>query len=225
MISSDTSLQPTVARDEARTLFGQTMGLVAVTSALFAVGAYLGRDMTSRWGALVIAAIGVLLGLNVAIPAHSSPSAMFGFGVLIGLGTAPVIAYYGRRAAVGLARAERRRSSSRPAARYANAATSPNGAAVLLGAARADRLRDRHHLRTDPNGSDLRDLGLVIFAISRWSTSSGCGGRRTSEPPAGRRSSDILNVFSSSCRSSTAAPRRLAACPDIRPPGGAKVAG
>ncbi len=97
MISSDTSLQPTVARDEARALFGQTMGLVAVTSALFALGAYLGRDMTSRWGWLwYIAAIGVLLGLNVAISRSEQLAIglLFGFGVLIGLGTAPVIAYY-----------------------------------------------------------------------------------------------------------------------------------
>jgi uncharacterized protein len=97
VISSDTSLQPTVARDEARALFGQTMGLVAVTSALFALGAYLGRDMTSRWGWLwYIAAIGVLLGLNVAISRSEQLAIglLFGFGVLIGLGTAPVIAYY-----------------------------------------------------------------------------------------------------------------------------------
>ena len=97
MISSDTSLQPTVARDEARALFGQTMGLVAVTSALFALGAYLGRDMTSRWGWLwYIAAIGVLLGLNVAISRSEQLAIglLFAFGVLIGLGTAPVIAYY-----------------------------------------------------------------------------------------------------------------------------------
>ena len=97
MISSDTSLQPTVAHDEARALFGQTMGLVAVTSALFALGAYLGRDMTSRWGWLwYIAAIGVLLGLNVAISRSEQLAIglLFAFGVLIGLGTAPVIAYY-----------------------------------------------------------------------------------------------------------------------------------
>src|SRR6478736_4502711 len=44
------------------------MGLVAVTAALFAVGAYLGRDMSNRWGLLwFIAAIGVLFGLNAAV--------------------------------------------------------------------------------------------------------------------------------------------------------------
>ena len=36
-------------RDDARVLFGQTMGLVAVTAALFAVGAYLGRNMSYGW--------------------------------------------------------------------------------------------------------------------------------------------------------------------------------
>jgi hypothetical protein len=32
------------------TLFGQTMGLVAVTAALFTVGAYLARDLSGGWG-------------------------------------------------------------------------------------------------------------------------------------------------------------------------------
>ena len=45
MSSVDTALQPSVARDQTRTLFGQTMGLVAVTVGLFALGAYLGRDL------------------------------------------------------------------------------------------------------------------------------------------------------------------------------------
>ena len=33
------------ARDRARTVFAQTMGYVAGTAALFALGAYLGRDV------------------------------------------------------------------------------------------------------------------------------------------------------------------------------------
>ena len=48
--SVDTALQPAVARDQARALFGQTMGLVAVTAGLFALGAYLGRDLSYGWG-------------------------------------------------------------------------------------------------------------------------------------------------------------------------------
>jgi modulator of FtsH protease len=97
MSSFDTSLQPAVERDQARALFGQTMGLVAVTAGLFAVGAYLGRNMSYGVGWLwFIAAFGCLLGLNVAIQRSEQLAIglLFGFGVLIGLGTAPTIAYY-----------------------------------------------------------------------------------------------------------------------------------
>jgi uncharacterized protein len=84
-------------RDETRQLFGQTMGLVAVTSGLFAVGAYLGRDMSYRFGWLwFIGAIVVLFGLQAAVRKSEQLAIglLFGFGVLMGLGTAPTIAYY-----------------------------------------------------------------------------------------------------------------------------------
>jgi modulator of FtsH protease len=73
------------------------MGLVAVTCLLFAVGAYLGRDMSQGLGLLwFIAAFGCLLGLNVAVRKSEQLAIglLFAFGVLIGLGTAPTIAYY-----------------------------------------------------------------------------------------------------------------------------------
>jgi uncharacterized protein len=95
--SVDTAVQPAVARDQARTLFGQTMGLVAVTAGLFALGAYLGRDLSYGWGFVAyIASFALLLGLNFAA-ARSEQLAiglLFGFGVLVGIGTAPTIAYY-----------------------------------------------------------------------------------------------------------------------------------
>ena len=97
MSSVDTAVQPAVARDEARALFGQTMGLVAVTTALFALGAYLGRDLSYGWGFVAyIAGFGVLLALNVAASRSEqlAVALLFGFGVLIGIGTAPTIAYY-----------------------------------------------------------------------------------------------------------------------------------
>jgi len=51
MSSYDTAVeQPAVARDQSHALFGQTMGLVAITTALFALGAYLGRDLSYGWG-------------------------------------------------------------------------------------------------------------------------------------------------------------------------------
>jgi len=58
MDSSTAVIQPPITRDESGTLLGQTMGLVAVTTGFFAVGAYLGRDLAYGWGwALFIAAI------------------------------------------------------------------------------------------------------------------------------------------------------------------------
>ena len=97
MSSVDTALQPAASRDQARALFGQTMGLVAVTTGFFALGAYLGRDLSYGWGlVLYLASFGLLLGLNV-VASRSEQLAigfLFGFGVLVGLATAPTIAYY-----------------------------------------------------------------------------------------------------------------------------------
>ncbi len=97
MSSVDTTLQPAVSRDQVRALFGQTMGLVAVTTGFFALGAYLGRDLSYGWGlVLYLGSFGLLLGLNV-VASRSEQLAigfLFGFGALVGLATAPTIAYY-----------------------------------------------------------------------------------------------------------------------------------
>ncbi len=64
---------------------------------LFALGAYLGRDLSYGWGlAAFIASFAVLIGLNVAARRSEQLAIglLFGFGVLIGIGTAPTIAYY-----------------------------------------------------------------------------------------------------------------------------------
>ena len=95
--ASAAPLQPALTRDQTGTLVGQTMGLVAVTAGLFALGAYLGRDLSYGWGwVLFIAAFGCLLGLNVAAQRSEGAAItlLFAFGVLIGLATAPTIAYY-----------------------------------------------------------------------------------------------------------------------------------
>jgi modulator of FtsH protease len=73
------------------------MGLVAVTAALFAVGAYLGRDLAYGWGwAFYIAAFACLIGLNVTAQRSEQLAVglLFAFGVLMGLATAPTISYY-----------------------------------------------------------------------------------------------------------------------------------
>jgi uncharacterized protein len=83
--------------DQARTLFGQTMGLVAITAGVFALGAYVGRDLSYRWGWVwFIAAFVCLLALNPVVR-RSPPFAaalLFGFGLLMGLATAPTLVYY-----------------------------------------------------------------------------------------------------------------------------------
>jgi modulator of FtsH protease len=94
--TADTAL-PVLAREDSRTLFGQTMGLVALTAGLFALGAYLGRDLSYGWGLIAfLASFGLLLGLNFAVQRSQQLAIgmLFGFGLLVGVGTAPTIAYY-----------------------------------------------------------------------------------------------------------------------------------
>jgi len=84
-------------RDESRALFAQTMGLVAITSALFALGAYLGRDMSYRTSWLwFIGAFALLFALRAAIRSSEGLGifVLFAFGVVMGLAVAPAIAYY-----------------------------------------------------------------------------------------------------------------------------------
>jgi modulator of FtsH protease len=86
-----------LTRDESGVLLGQTMGLVAVTSGVFALGAYLGRDLSGGWAILwFIAAFAVLLGMNVAVQRSEQLAVglLFGFGLLLGLAVAPTVAYY-----------------------------------------------------------------------------------------------------------------------------------
>jgi uncharacterized protein len=95
--SYDTTLEPAASRDQAHALFGQTMGLVAITTGFFALGAYLGRDLSRGWGiVLFIASFALLLGLNYAAQRSEQLAIafLFGFGALVGLATAPTIAYY-----------------------------------------------------------------------------------------------------------------------------------
>jgi FtsH-binding integral membrane protein len=85
-------------RDATHALFAQAMGYVAMTAALFALGAYLGRDLTGGVGIIgFIAAFACLFGMRFA--ARKSQQLTVGllalFGLLIGLAVAPVITYYG----------------------------------------------------------------------------------------------------------------------------------
>lgn len=99
MSSSEQILQrgATPEEVEARTLFAHTMGLVAITTGLFALGAYLGRDLSHGFGFLLwLASLGCLLAMNYAIRQSEQLAVglLFAFGTLIGLASAPTIAFY-----------------------------------------------------------------------------------------------------------------------------------
>jgi modulator of FtsH protease len=86
-----------VTRDQAHTLFAQTMGYVAVTAGLFALGAYLGRNLVGVIAIVAyIAAFGCLFGMRFAIRRSSQLTVglLCAFGVLMGLAVAPTLAYY-----------------------------------------------------------------------------------------------------------------------------------
>ena len=85
------------SQDQTRTLFSQTMGYVALAAALFAAGAYLGRDMSYGLGFVwFIAAFACLIAMNFAVRRSQQMTVVLlcAFGVLIGLALAPVLAYY-----------------------------------------------------------------------------------------------------------------------------------
>ena len=83
--------------DDSRALFGQTMGLVALTAGCFSLGAYLGRDIPYQFGWLLfIAAFAALIAINYASRRNQQVGIglLFGVGGLLGLALAPTIGYY-----------------------------------------------------------------------------------------------------------------------------------
>jgi FtsH-binding integral membrane protein len=82
--------------DRTHTLFGQTMGYVAATAGLFALGAYLGRDLSYGWAfAGFIASFACLIGMNLTRQsASASAGLLFAVGLLLGLAMAPTLVYY-----------------------------------------------------------------------------------------------------------------------------------
>ena len=89
-----------IADESARAVFGQVMGLVALTVGCAALGAYLGRDLSGGVGIVAfIAAFASVFGLNVASTRGHEQLAtglLFGLGLLLGLAVAPVLAVYAK---------------------------------------------------------------------------------------------------------------------------------
>lgn len=161
------------ARDREHTLFAQTMGLVALTAGLFALGAYVGRDLAGGVGIVAfIVAFACLIGMNVAVKRSSELTLVLlgAFGLLTGLAMAPTLAYY---------------ASADPAAVWESAAATGLFVAAFGAAGYATR-RDLTRLAQVaswalvalivfgivlvfvqiPNGAVIYAvLGLVIFAV------------------------------------------------------------
>jgi FtsH-binding integral membrane protein len=87
-----------LTRDQTRAVFGQVMGLVALTLGCLALGAYIGRDLSGGLGILFfIAGFGCIIGLNVAAGRGHEQVAitlLFGLGLLLGLALGPVLNSY-----------------------------------------------------------------------------------------------------------------------------------
>jgi len=85
------------ARDQAHTLFAQTMAYVAATAGLFAAGAWLGRNLTGVVTIVAfIAAFACLIGMYFAVrrSVQLTVGLLGAFGLLLGLAFAPLLAYY-----------------------------------------------------------------------------------------------------------------------------------
>jgi len=84
--------------DRARAVFGQVMGLVALTLGCLALGAYLGRDLSGGIGiACFVGGFACVFGLNFAAArGHDqlSTTLLFGLGILLGLALGPVLNAY-----------------------------------------------------------------------------------------------------------------------------------
>jgi modulator of FtsH protease len=93
----DAALSRPGYRISTNTLFARTMTYVAGTAGLFALGAYLGRDLRGPAGLIAfLAAFACLFGMRAtAGRSREGTLALLGaFGVLIGVAVAPTIAYY-----------------------------------------------------------------------------------------------------------------------------------
>jgi FtsH-binding integral membrane protein len=85
-----------VSRDRTREVFGQVMGLVALTVGFAALGAYIGRDVHSSF-VVFIPAIACMFGLQFAASRGREQLAivlLFGMGLLLGIAVGAVINYY-----------------------------------------------------------------------------------------------------------------------------------
>ena len=89
-----------IAGDLARSVFSQVMGLVALTTGAFALGAFVGQNLSGGFGIVFfLIAFGTLFGLNSASRRGNQQLAvglLLVFGLLLGLAFGPVLSAYAR---------------------------------------------------------------------------------------------------------------------------------
>src|SRR5205814_8172173 len=92
------ALRQPVATD-ARAVFGQVMGLVAVTVGFFALGAYIGRNLTGGAG-IAFFVVGFACAFGAGYAARRSErlgiALLFGLGLFLGMAVGPMLAYYAK---------------------------------------------------------------------------------------------------------------------------------
>ena len=89
---------PSISSARTPTLFGQVMGLVALTGGFATLGVFLARNAGGHlWFIAWLVALGCLVGLNVANARGNHTLALtllFAFGLLIGVSVSSTINYY-----------------------------------------------------------------------------------------------------------------------------------
>jgi FtsH-binding integral membrane protein len=142
--------QPADTAATSQSVFGQVMGLVAVTVGFMALGAYIGRNLSGTVGLLLfIAAFGCIFGLNIASSRGNDQLAivfLFGLGLSLGLSVGPVLAEY---------------ANSDPAVLW-QAAGATGGFIAALGAYGYATRRDLSFLA---RGLFFALLALIVFGV------------------------------------------------------------
>jgi FtsH-binding integral membrane protein len=93
------ALEQPVERVDSRAVFGQVMALVAATVGFFALGAYLGRDLSGGTGLILfIAGFACAFGLNIATRRSEQLAIvlLFAMGLLLGMALGTTLAYYAK---------------------------------------------------------------------------------------------------------------------------------
>jgi modulator of FtsH protease len=85
------------APERTNTLFARTMGYVAATTGLFALGAYLGRHLSGGVAFIAyLAAFAALIAMQFSVRRSRQTTVVLlaAFGLLIGVATAPTLVHY-----------------------------------------------------------------------------------------------------------------------------------